>query len=428
MKGKLITSAVLGAMLVGSNAFATIARQAVLGNQPAFSTLGSATTTTVNTVNGSLWYDDDYNVFYNPAYIMDNKNYVVVQKGFEGGFFKGEFDNFAYGVYVNRGGVGNANAGYGNANLVAPGIRYNTSLNGSAGTAVSTQRPIDFFVGGDTGIKWGLHVGWAYNRDASVATKTAGTTTQPFADAERTARYWRFDLGASVMGLEPFAGATLFSKIQDNTANNVTQNLNDFNVGTRYKYEGWTPYVMYRQYRESGSSGTGLTSIVTGLNVGQRQHRTRIIGGGVGHDTKVADGVHVMKNIGFWYGSTEDDGSTTEYRRDFKRMILPINVALEAEATSWLSLRGGIGYEFIDSVKGANTTAVVGTTLSDRHQSQAGSPTFRIGSTFKFGKLNIDSALGTGGSVTAGTAATLDGTTAGFDAQTFAQISASYRW
>ena len=39
----------------------------------------------------------------------------------------------------------------------------------------------------------------------------------------------------------------------------------------------------------------------------QLQTRHNIWGLGVGHDSKVADGVHVLKNIGFWLNAVQDD-------------------------------------------------------------------------------------------------------------------------
>src|SRR5271155_1056131 len=130
MKGKFYTISILATLLVGSNAFASLARQAVLGGQPVFtSSIG------VNSVNGSLWYDDDYNVFYNPSYVNDNKNYVTINKGIEGGFFKSEFENFAYGLYFNRGGTNTAaTTGTVNSNtgMMQPGFQTLTNYTGAA--------------------------------------------------------------------------------------------------------------------------------------------------------------------------------------------------------------------------------------------------------------------------------------------------------
>jgi len=431
MKGKFFTTAILASLLLGSNAFASLARQAVFQNQPAFGT--TAGDVTVNAVNGSLWYDDDYNVFYNPAYINDNKNYVSINKGMEGGFFKGEFENFAYGVYFNRGGGNTAATVNANTLTATPGYNPRAGIIGATATAINTQRPIDIFFGGDTGVKWGFHAAWAYNRNQTVANSTTGQN----GSAELSNRYWHFDFGVQVMGFEPFLGATLFSKYQNDVTaqtgggQTLVGNLDEFNAGFRYKYEGWTPYFVYKKWKESGTPAGGATQLST---------RFHVFGLGVGHDTKVADGVHILKNIGVWQSSVEDDTAATagtniggqtnpDFNKDFKETAVPINVALEAEATSWLTLRAGATYDFIRNRKFASSNKAANanpSALTDKNQSQAGATTFRIGSTFKFGKLHVDSAFGNGAGAAA--AAGLDNQSFGFDGQTFALVSASYHW
>lgn len=430
MKGKYLLTAMVATLLIGSNAFASLARLAVLGSQPVFQNnlvTGAAATTTTNLGNGAFWYDDEYNVFYNPATIMNHKNYVVIQKGVEGGWFDGVGDNFAYGVYVNRGGstaVGSQVSGTG---TVVPGLNGRAAFIGAGngiggGAAMATQRPIDLFFGGDMGVKWGAHVAWSYNRD-HAGTAVASTDEAPKA-GEVTTRYWHLDLGVEVMGFEPWAGVTLNSKYQDTSYDSpATQDLNEFNVGVRYKYENWTPYVSYKKYRESGRA-----PLATAI---QTQTRMNTLGLGVGHATKVADGVTVSKHVGLFYNNTDDTTAAVELNKNYKQYILPLTVNVEADATSWLVLRAGATYDFWNEVKADRKVAAPasGTDTSpvDVKKSLAGNTTFRLGSTFKFGKLNVDSAFGVGNAA-AGNSPTLDDTGFGFDSQTFALVSASYRW
>jgi hypothetical protein len=387
-------------------------------------------------------------VFYNPAYVNDNKNYATVNKGLEGGFFKSEFENFAYGVYFDRGGPGtggvNATSGAGSLNpntgMSAPGFNNlanyvgSSTLSSTAGVA-NTLRPIDLFIGGDTGLKWGAHLAWAYNRNQMAGNSNANTGS-----SEITARYWHADLGAEVMGFEPFVGLTFLSNYQNNTAVMTSSaNLAEFDGGFRYKYENWSPYFVYHKYREGGiAPGAAL----------QAQTRHNIWGLGVGHDSKVADGVHVLKNIGFWLNAVQDDNgngfgssngvntttvdgqSATSANQNFTDYVIPMNVAIEAEATSWLVLRAGVQYDFINDRKyntsnSSSNTAIA--PITSANQSLTGNAKFRIGSTLKFGKLHVDSAFGNGSAPGVGQEA-LDTTGAGFDGQTFALMSASYHW
>ena len=319
MKKSIQSMLVISALVASSSAMASIARQAVIGGQPTFTIAnngslasnGNTNTITLNTVNGSLWYDDDYNVFVNPSYIMDNKNMVTFNKGLEGGFFSGFADNFAYGVYVNRGGGADGGDSYGGGGFVAPGMKANGRFYTGAAAAniIDTRRPIDFFIGGDTGIKWGLNITHAYNRDQTVANRPDN------ADTETSARYWHATLGAQIMGLEPFFGTTLTSKIQrNNKADNdnygvINQHLETYEVGAKYKYEGWTPYLMYRRFTERGAA-VGNPVDTVARRMGQTSVQTTVMGGGVGHDTKVADGVHVLKNVGVWRHLVSDDSQS----------------------------------------------------------------------------------------------------------------------
>ncbi|HRK02729.1 MAG TPA: hypothetical protein PLH57_08700 [Oligoflexia bacterium] len=430
MKRKILLTAVLATWLVGSNAFASIARLAVLGTQPSFTAANSSVAT--NVVNGSLWYDDSYNMFYNPSAIMDYKDYVTFQKGNstsgngggEAGWVSSVARSFAYGIYVNRG--GSAAAAYGDtARLVAPGINSatNTAFAGTSANALNTQRAIDLLFGGDTGIKWGGKLTWAYNRNQSIATQAQD-------DLEATTRYWHLALGAQVMGFEPFIGTTISSKFHRNNTSDktlqATDLVDDMNVGVRYKYEAWTPYVTYRKFRRAGD-GVGVNDPETSSGSTQVQTSMNVLGLGVGHDMKIADGVHLLKNVGVYYNSVVDTAGATYTNRDYKDYVLPVNFAIEADAASWLTLRAGAEYHLWNERKfasnGTNSTTNA-TAAKDKKTSQAGISSVRIGSTFKFGKLHIDSAFGNGA-----TTNQTDQTQAiGFDANTFAFVSASYNW
>lgn len=406
----------------GNEALATVARQAVMGGEPVFTSPADSGATT-NVVNGSLWYDDDYNIFYNPSYVMDNRNYVVIQKGLEGGFFSSIGENYSYGIYFNRGG-GTAETIYG-GQLVAPGIvTTNRSFIGTAPQVLNTQRPVDIFIAGDTYVKWGVKATWAYNRDETIAIKTQD-------DAHVIANYLHVDAGAQVLGLEPFLGIT-FNSGYENTLNTqlATQNLEEYIGGLRYKYEAWVPYVVYHHYRETGLQLNQAT---------QKQARMNILGGGIGHDSKVADGIHVYENAAYWTNWVQDDTQSdpTNIRNTlYTDTIVPLNVAIEGEATSWLTLRAGATYHFINQrtfgVSNTNSALDVG---EKRRSGSAGigasTPTFRVGATIKFGKLHIDSAFGTGqttGALSSADTTNLDTSNVGFDSQTFALLSVSYHW
>lgn len=426
MKGRILTSAIAASLLVSSSAFASIARQMVLGGQPSFTSGNSVSTTAVT---GSLWYDDNYNVFYNPSYVNDYKNYVTINKGFEAGWFTSIFDNFVYGVYVNRGAKtagGAANDLYGSDQFQTPGVVvHNTLTNSHTGHVVAgllaTKRPIELFIGGDTGIKWGLKVTHAYNRDTTI-----GIGGGVNGEAEKMARYWNFAFGAQWMGFEPFANVTAFTKSENTlTTARSSQSQEEYTVGLRYRFEGWSPYFAYNAMH-IGAVNAGMP---TAGNESIRKY-----GFGVGHDSKVADGVHVLKNIGFWWNRTEasNNSAASVMTQDYSEMVVPLNLAVEADVLSWLTLRAGAGYDIVRQQKYARTVAegapLASQNVADTVTSQDGTFKYRLGSTFKFGKFNLDSAFGNGSAAPTDTETLHQNTSVGFDSQTFVMVSASYHW
>jgi len=403
---------------------ASPARLAAMGTQPFFRSTGvTANPNTgvtensdINIVNGSLWYDDEYNIFYNPSFINDNRNLVTISKGIEAGVFLSLLENFVSGVYFNRGGGNGPQSVYDEVGLVGPGLNARPDLVGTLGVqSLDTQRPLDFFFGGDTWVKWGVHVSWAYNRDQV----TRATLTEP--GNQTTARYWHVDLGAQVLGLEPFLGTTIFSRVENTGgflgANQGIQNLNEFNAGLRFKYDNWWPYVVFHKYREGGTPFTPVAA----NNVTQVQTTMNIWGVGLSHQMKLAEGVTLYKNATFYFNKVKDTTTTTAALRAYSQYIIPFNVALEAAITDWFTLRGSGAFDFVNERRIPSPQLAP----AKQKQSQVGTLEFRIGSSLQFSKFQLDWAFG---STALGAPTNLDATNIGFDAQFFSLLSASYRW
>jgi len=53
-------------------------------------------------VNGSLWADDEYNVFYNPSYVNEFKKHGRSSERSRGRIFQSIYERMALGVYLNR--------------------------------------------------------------------------------------------------------------------------------------------------------------------------------------------------------------------------------------------------------------------------------------------------------------------------------------
>lgn len=338
-------------VIAGSDAFASRARLLVLGSGDAdFITGGSGD-------GGSLYVDDAYNMFYNPSYVNDYKDWGIIEKAkttavagtsrAQGGFVT-SLANLNVGVFFNR-------------------SSYLSSTTQGGLTGAANTRPIELFVGGDAGVKWGLGLG--YSR---------------FKNATGTASDLRVSLGAQFDGFDPFFKIAVFSKDTASTAS--TENKHQHWMGGfRYHWGEWVPYAAVRRDRNLGVTNTNAWGI------------------GLGRNTKVAEGVKLNYGVGFWRNAAAKGTALANTNR------IPVDVSIEGDATSWLTLRAGLSHRIWDQTSRTTNTD---------------STTGRLGATFNFGKLAMDWAVGSG---TAG-AESLDNSSFGFDGGLFTAASLQYRW
>src|SRR5579885_469968 len=136
MSNRVLAVALVLGILATSNAFASRSRTTVLGTGDGGQFLSV----------GSVSFNEKRNIFYNPSYVNDFKNWGIVEKSnFPGGTAEGGFvtslSSFNLGVYVNR----------------ETSVQ---NLVGNMGTwGTGQQRPIEVFFGGDmSNVKWGASV------------------------------------------------------------------------------------------------------------------------------------------------------------------------------------------------------------------------------------------------------------------------------
>jgi hypothetical protein len=203
--------AVLALSLVSSSAFASQAKNIVTGGGDAGNILCG------NGMCGSFYTNDEYNIFWNPAFINGQKNWAIVENGLDSGTSAGfvtSMGSFNVGAFLNR-----------------------PTVNGNGGQA------LDLIVGGDMGVKWGIGLTQTLSQDAS---NTASTTN--------------LKAGVIVADFEPFAAFSL-----KDTADGTNSN-SDFTVGTRYHYGEWTPYAAFRSQKAAGATDS---SSLWGLGLGR---------------------------------------------------------------------------------------------------------------------------------------------------------------
>ena len=353
MNKTIISALVLAGMILGSNAQASDAREAVMRGGG-------------NNVNaGSFYYDSMYNIFYNPVYINDMKNYVIFEKN-QGIGTAASMHGFNMAVYFNR------NNAFG-TNVTSVGA------SGVSSGAYATA-PVDFVIGGDAGVKWGLGLTYASN-------KVYGT--------DKTSSDLEARAGISMNGLEPFVGFHIIGK------NGASEDKNKgFNIGARYHYGEWTPYFSY--VNKKWEDHTGATT-------GDVKDNNWVVG--LGREAKLGDSARLMYAVYYYRGKTESsDAAATG--ADKKVSGVPANVSVEADATSWLTLRAGATHNVI----GPRTAGFVATTA-------------RVGGTFHMGKVDADFVFGNDdNSGAASTGGNIDTSSVGFSDDTFSKVSLRYSW
>lgn len=341
MNKRIISALVLAGMMISSAAFASKAREFVLGEGGAEVLTGS----------GSFYYDSAYNMFYNPSYVNDYKNFIEFEKGAEVGFVT-SLMNLNMGLWIDRFG--------GTQNI----------------TGANQSSVLDFLIGGDMGVKWGLGVN--YGQQDSISTAGGPGVTNSYMAAR---------LGAQFSGFDPFIGFTAIG--DEKTAGTKSRTYKGMNAGFRYHYGEWTPYATFNSTSnktEPAALETKTTAYVVGL----------------GREAKIAEGARLM--YGLYYKRAEVKANSVKISGGYS--TVPVNVGVEADALSWLTLRGGATHVLVGN--GKTTTG-------------------RLGGTFHISKVDVDYAFGnTTGAGSSTTSA--DTTDVGFDSGTFHKIGLRYSW
>jgi len=296
MSKRILAVALALGILATSNAFASRSRTSVLGTGDAGLFLSG----------GSFFYDDARNIFYNPSYVNDFKNWGIIEKSnfpsttAEGGFVT-SLSSFNLGIYLNR----------------------ETSVMNSVGNmgtvTTGSQRPIEVFFGGDmSNVKWGL--GLTY----SMSNAPNNTDTNMILHA-----------GAQVADFEPFGWISLIGNENIATGGATTTKYKQYGFGVRYKMGEWLPYAGWREDKVTDS-----------------KNDTWLVG--LGRTTKIGEGARMNYGVGFVRRTGVGGG----------RSVIPLDVSVEADANSWLTARAGLSHNIYDRTEStttpANTTARLG--------------------------------------------------------------------
>lgn len=322
--------AVLALSLISSNAFASRAKNLVTGTGDGGNFLGT------NGNNGSFYSNDEYNMFWNPAFVAGMSGMAIVEK---------------------TNGVSDASAGFvSNIGSISTAVFFNRD------GVTHGSKPLDIVVGGGSNMKWGVGV------------------TQTTSETESSTN---LKAGVILGNFEPFVGYLLSSS--NGGTGTAEQTSSAMNAGLRYHMGDWTPYAVW---------GTNSTEQNSTKSVDQSKW-----GVGLGRNAKMGD---VKFNYSVAYFTSSDDavgGNDTS--------SLPINLNMETDATSWLTVRAGLGYTLME--RGFDAGDLAATTV-------------RFGGSFHLGKADLDMVVG-GGSAAGSIDSTAFDSANGF----FSQASLTFR-
>lgn len=332
-----------GLAVLSTSAFATKARMNALGQ---------------GDDRGSFYIQDSRNVFRNASKVNDMTNYVVTEWGSandaadsataphaEGGFFRSA-GQFNYGVYLGSD-IDNQDLG---------------ARTGAAGVFLAQDNNIDLFFGGDMGVKWGVTLGYSSTEaEAAGAVKRENDSMSLGLGVEKGAIEGYVNLGLK----DESKGATLTAdKWEADTG---------INVGVSYDWMDYTFFVDYDK--------TGYEENLAAVKTEQEDTALTI---GVGHNHEVSATSRLFTSV--HYVSSESETKVTGASKT-ETSKLPLTIGFEADATSWLALRGSISQNVI-----IGESKVAGKTTS-----AANSTDVAAGATLNFGKLKVDGVIGTNG-------------------------------
>jgi len=400
--------------LLSSSAYATQARLLALGMNE-----------TDN--EGSYYIQDQRNVFLNPAYVNLYPDYAVFEWGStgfapatvttatlsqttapkaQGGVFK-KFGDFVYGVYM--GNESNTSAllriaGTSGAAVANPGAA------GGPKMLQTADNQVDFFVGGEMGLKWGADLTLAKGEDESRNSKDSagairlgviGSNWDAHANisfnSESEATSDAVTLPAGLGGPQ-----TVNQKFDGKLGFHVGGSVEALN-GRAFgyvKHYGWEQSDSYTYTAAGQTALGGQTGTVKG------DFTSYYLGWGSSMEVNSGDHLYVSLT-----GKKTDINLKFADKGEIRHLIVPVTFGYEAKALEWLTLRGsvvqnlygkrdnkGLGElnavarQLIGAIYGPNGEATI-----------AGSTAVNAGATLTFGQLAVDGLVGLTDASRAGT-------------------------
>ncbi len=392
---------VLSMTVIASPAFASRARLEALGEGK----------------NGSYYIQDCRNMFLNPSEIVKCKKKMFLELGDETaggnttgtdkaitndrgqGGFTNTFGDFTYGVYMNNDsdkslqGTATANA-------------LNAAIGGSGTGFLAVQNQLEFFFAGEGAMNWGISIFHAGNENKG----TYGAV--PTGGADKTAYLWGARLGVNSGNFAVFTSLGLAEKM---VADNATATLSSENMKGKFSADVAATYNMDQMtaFAKFSTWGFDLNTNVLGTSQATLSNSNTLIGLGAGwkHEMTKSTTMFTRVEADQMSGSTTvpttiDATQNLALSAGYKVVNIPLVLGAEAQALSWLTVRGSVAGSLWGSAQaGQSRTSLGGTT------------TVGAGFGMTFGDFQIDGLMqanATGHNPANGAVSGANGNVAGF--------------
>ena len=327
---------ITGLAVLSSSAFASKARMEALGQD------GN---------EGSLFIQDTRRIFKNPAYVNVYKNFAMVELGSavttdaegspraEGGVFR-EAGNFVYGLYFGR-----------EADDVTSRADY-----------LAEDNRLELTLGGDAGVQWGATLEYSNNKDEQTAAFEMSQTG------------FALKAGMIMGALEAYTHLDISDESEGQStgvAGDKWEQGFGLVLGASYDMNDWTFFGEY----DMASDEETVTGTVT-----ENDYNTMTLG--AGHTKEVDSNSRLFTSV-TWENTTTENKVGAAAATETKQWILPVAVAFEADATSWMTVRASVKQNILSNNE--NTTS--------KKKTVANSTSVNAGMTFNWGKIKVDGSV-----------------------------------
>jgi len=231
---------------------------------------------------------------------------------------------------------------------------------------------LDLFVGGDMGLEWGVNFNLSSTNDKGVG----------FPGIERKQSGMGVGLGVIMGDLTVHTNLALKDESNGSStaAGDKWEGQLGLNVGATYKVGA---YTAYGDYKKGGHDATVATVKTETSSTNMR------FGFGRVHELS---GGRWFYDVNYYAIKTEI--KVTAGKDEIKSNRIPLTVGFEADANSWLTVRGSVTQSLRGSGEHNRAVTDPGGVANNKTVQDPTTTAVAVGLTLNFGKLKIDGTVG----------------------------------